>query len=122
MPVTVARDDAIFTLSVVGVVTNAEIATAFAQALSSSPGRDGMLLVWDSRGSQTPVSGDDIAWRFELVSTLGQRGLFRRVAWLLRPDQQQLRELGLTEMGTALGPIEASAFTDEAEALAWLTR
>jgi len=120
MPVVAARDDAVLTLSVSGVVTNEEIATAFARALASLPARGGMRLLWDSRGSQTPVSADDMAWRFELVSSLAQRGLFQRVAWLLRPEQGQLRELGLMEMGKALSAIEASAFTDEAEALAWL--
>lgn len=102
------------------MVTNEEIASAFAHALASSLGRSGLRLLWDSRGSQTPVSADDMAWRFELVSSLVQRGLFQRVAWLLRPEQGQLRELGLMEMGKALSTIEASAFTDEAEALAWL--
>jgi hypothetical protein len=122
MPVAFTRDDAILTLSVSGVVTNEEIATAFTQALASSPGRSGMALLWDSRGSQTPISADDMAWRFDLVSSLGQRGLFQRVAWLLRPDQEQLRELALMEMGDALGAIEASAFADEAGAIAWLKR
>ena len=122
MPVTFTCEDAILTLSVRGVVTNEEIASAFAQALASSPGRSGMRLLWDSRRSQTPVSADDMAWRFELVSSLGERGLFQRVAWLLRPEQQELRELGLMEMNKALSAIEASAFTDEAEALAWVKR
>jgi hypothetical protein len=88
-------------------VTNEEIAAAFAQALASWADRSGMRLLWDSRRSQTPVSAVDMAWRFALVSSLGQRGQLRRVAWLLRPGQRHLREPGLKEMGHALSAIEA---------------
>jgi hypothetical protein len=43
-------------------------------------------------------------------------------ALVLRQEQRQFLELGLMETETLPRTLEASVFTDEAAAIAWLTR
>lgn len=122
MPVTWEPRGAVVVLSVSGLVTNWEIAIAIHEAIANAPRQGGMRLLWDGRKSQTPVSSPDIAWRFELLSSLAERGIFSRGALLLRTEQRQYFDLAQLEIGKALRPMEAQVFTDEAEALAWLER
>jgi len=114
--------DVILTLAIVDVVTNQEIETALDEALASPAARNGMRLLWDSRRSQTPLSSDDMAWRFELLHALGRRGVFDRGALLLRPEQRQFLQLWQMQRDRVRMTLEASVFLDEAEAVAWLRR
>ena len=122
MPVTWKFREAILVLRVCGVVTNREVESAFAQAFANAPSQSGLRLLWDARESQTPVSSEDVAWRCQLVSSLGERGVLSRAALLLRPDQQAFLEFGRLQLWKALQPVEGATFSDEAEALAWLDR
>jgi len=122
MPVTWKFREAILMLRVCGVVTNREVESAFAQAFANAPSQSGLRLLWDARESQTPVSSEDVAWRCQLVSSLGERGVLSRAALLLRPDQQAFLEFGRLQLWKALQPVEGATFSDEAEALAWLDR
>jgi hypothetical protein len=122
MPVTWKFREVILMLRVCGVVTNREVESAFAAALAKAPSQSGLRLLWDARESQTPVSSEDVEWRFQLVSSLGERGILSRAALLLRPDQRAFLEFGRLELGKTLRPVEGAAFSDEAEALAWLDR
>jgi hypothetical protein len=122
MPVTWKFRETILTLRVCGVVTNREVESAFAAALAKAPAQSGMRLLWDARETQTPVSSEDVEWRCQLVSSLGERGVLSRAALLLRPDQQVFLALGRLELWKALQPVDAATFSDEAQALAWLDR
>jgi len=122
MPVTWKFRETILMLRVCGVVTNREVESAFAAALAKAPSQNGLRLLWDARESQTPVSSEDVEWRWRLVSSLGERGVLSRAALLLRPDQQVFLELGRLELWKALQPVDGATFSDEAEALAWLDR
>ncbi len=81
-----------------------------------------MRLLWDARETQTPLTAEDVEWRCQLVSSLGERGVLSRAALLVRPEQQVFLQLGRLELWKALQPVEGAAFSDEAEALAWLDR
>jgi hypothetical protein len=122
MPVTWKFRETILMLRVCGVVTNREVESAFAAALAKAPSQNGLRLLWDARESQTPVSSEDVEWRWRLVSSLGERGVLSRAALLLRPDQQVFLELGRLELWKALQPVDGATFSEEAEALAWLDR
>ena len=58
-----------------GMVEREEIEGALAAALSDPRSRPRLGLLWDGRSSQTPLSADDLDWRFGLVSSLAERGL-----------------------------------------------
>lgn len=122
MPVTWKFRETVLMLRVCGVVTNREVESAFAAAVAKPPAPSGLRLLWDARESQTPVSSEDVAWRCQLVSSLGERGVLSRAALLLRPDQQAFLEFGRLELWKALQPVEGATFSDETEALAWLDR
>ena len=122
MPVSWRFRGTILWLSVCGVVTNAEIEAAFAEAVAGAPSRRDLRLLWDARETQTPVTADDVAWRYELISSLAARGVLSRAALLVRPDQTVFLELGRQELWKALPALESDAFADETEALAWLDR
>jgi len=120
MPVSCQFRSGVLVLAVSGVVTNQEIDVTLAEALATAPCQKGMRMLWDARRSQTPISSSDMAWRFALLSSLGERGIVTRGALLLRPEQRQLLELGRLETSRALRTLESSVFTDESEAIAWL--
>ena len=122
MPVTWRFRGTVLWLSVSGVVTNAEIEAAFAEAVAGAPQQRDVRLLWDARATQTPVTAEDVAWRYELVSSLAERGVLSRAALLVRPDQTVFLELGRQELWKALPSLESDTFADEAEALAWLDR
>jgi len=122
MPVAWRFRGTILWLSVSGVVTNAEIEAAFAEAVAGAPSQRDLRLLWDARETQTPVTADDVAWRYELISSLAARGVLSRAALLVRPDQTVFLELGRQELWKALPALESDAFADETEALAWLDR
>ena len=122
MPVSWRFRGTILWLSVCAVVTNAEIEAAFADAVAGAPQQRDVRLLWDARETQTPVTAEDVAWRYELVSSLAERGVLSRAALLVRPDQTVFLELGRQELWKALPSLESDTFADEAEALAWLER
>jgi len=122
MPVTWKFRETILMLRVCGVVTNREIESAFLAALAKAPALSGMRLLWDARETQTPLSAEDVEWRCQLVSSLGERGVLSRAALLVRPEQQVFLQLGRLELWKALQPVDGATFSDEAEALAWLDR
>jgi len=102
MPVTWESRGLVLILSVTGVVTNQEIEQAFAEALAKSPSRSDLRLLWDARASLTPVSSDDMAWRFELVSSLAERSILSRAALLVGSEHLTLRELARAQIQNAL--------------------
>jgi hypothetical protein len=122
MPVTWKFRETILMLRVCGVVTNREIESAFVAALAKAPALSSLRLLWDARETQTPLTAEDVEWRCQVVSSLGERGVLSRAALLVRPEQQVFLELGRLELWKALQPVEGGAFSDEAEALAWLDR
>jgi hypothetical protein len=120
MPVTWAFRGSVLTLALSAVVTNEEIERAIGEAVANAPRRSAMQLLWDARESQTPVSSDDIAWRFELVSSLGERGILSRVALLLRNEHRLILEIARQQLPKALRAIECEVFTDASQAAKWL--
>jgi hypothetical protein len=104
-----------------GVVTNEEIDRVFVgQALSDTRVRLGTRLLWDACESETPLSADEMAWRIDLLASLGERGLVSRVALLVRAEQHTTIALGQSEVPKALPALPFAVFTEEAGALAWL--
>jgi hypothetical protein len=120
MPVTWSIRGLVFVLSVVDVVSNQEIEQAFADAVASAPRARGLRLLWDASASLTPVSSSDIAWRFELVSSLAERGILVRVALLVRNEQRLILDLFRAQLQQAIPSIHSGVFTESAEALTWL--
>jgi hypothetical protein len=120
MPVSWRFRGTILWLSVCGVVTNAEIEAAFGEAVAGAPQRRDLRLLWDARETQTPLTSEDVEWRYQLVSALAGRGVLSRAALLVRPDQTVFLELGRQELWKALPALDSDTFADEAEALAWL--
>jgi hypothetical protein len=122
MPASWTFRGTVLTLSVTGVVTNQEIETAIGEAIANAPSRSGLRLLWDARDTQTPLTAEDVEWRWRLVSSLARRGVLSRAALLLRPDQGAFHEFVRLQMWKALPSLEIEAFADEGEALAWLER
>lgn len=121
MPVTLEFRGSVLWLSVIGVVTNQEIQRAFSDALANAPHRSDMRLLWDARQTQTPLSSADMAWRFDLVTSLAGRGIISRAALLLESQDRaifELSRLGIKKVMSAALPCEV--FADASEALAWL--
>jgi len=122
MPVTWDFRGLVFMLSVIGVVTNQEIERAFAEAVANAPSKTGLRLLWDASASLTPVSSDDMAWRFDLVSSLAERGILFRAALLVRKEHRLILELFRAQMQKALPSVQSEVFTEPAEALVWLEK
>lgn len=120
MPVRWEIRGTLLILAFSGVVEREEIERAVAEALADPrSGRD-MGLLWDARRSQTPVSTDDLAWRFDLVSSLCERGLVSRVGLLLTERWRTTLEYVQAEARRMVPGLRAGVFVDEAEARAWL--
>ena len=122
MPVTWKFREAILMLRVCGVVTNRRSSP---RSLRRSPMRSHRPACGCSGTlgrPRAPLTAEDVEWRCQLVSSLGERGVLSRAALLVRPEQQVFLELGRLELWKALQPVEGAAFSDEAEALAWLDR
>jgi hypothetical protein len=114
---------AVLILIFTGLVERDEIEVALATALSDPRSGLGMGLLWDARRSETPVSTDDLAWRFALVSSLADRGLVHGVALLVTEDWRATRGFFgnfRAESSRMIPRLRAGIFADEAEALAWL--
>ena len=122
MPVTWFIRGSVMTLKVSDVVTNQEVDQAFAEALASDPSRRGLGLLWDASDSLTPLTSDDLAWRFRLVSSLAVRGILVRAALVVRPQHSLLIGLAQTQLQTMIPGLPTEVFADAAEALAWLER
>jgi hypothetical protein len=110
----------VLTLSVCGVVTNHEVELAMKDALANAPSQSGIRLLWDARETLTPMTTEDVRWRFELVSALAQRGILTRACVLFRSEQQQIAALVRPQFALAIPGIPCEAFTDATEAAAWL--
>lgn len=104
-----------------GAVDNAEIDRVFVgEALKDARSGLGTRLLWDACGSESALTAEDMAWRLDLLSSLGARGLVSRVALLVRAGQHTTIALGRSEVPKALTSLPFSVFTEEAEAMAWL--
>jgi hypothetical protein len=79
-----------------------------------------MGLLWDGRTSQTPLSADDLSWRFELVSSLAERALVSRAAVLVTEAWRATLDYFRSEAARIVPGLRLEMFVDEAEALAWL--
>jgi hypothetical protein len=101
-----------------GIVERKEIEAALAAALAQSPGVVGLL--WDGRLSQTPLSADDLDWRFDLVSSLTERGLVGCAAVLVTEHWRATLDYFRIAASRMRAGLRLEIFTDEAEALAWL--
>jgi hypothetical protein len=120
MPVECTIRDRVLALSVSGVVSNHEIETAVAAALAGVQPRTRVRLLWDARKTETPLTADDMAWRFALVSSLAKREVISRGALLVRDAPSSLLEVSRTELRKALRDFQCDVFTDESEARTWL--
>ena len=120
MPVAWTLDGPVVTLSVSGIVTNEEIEAGLRDALAATPGTSGLRLLWDARASQTAVSSEDMAWRFELVSSLADQGILSRIAVLFLDQHGLVRELARVQMQRALPGLPCEVFSEPEAALAWL--
>ena len=120
MPVAWTFREGVLALSVSGVVSNREVEAAIAEALTGVRLRTGTPLLWDARKTETPLTAEDISWRFDLVTSLAKRGLISHGALLVRNEPSSLLEMSRTELRKALGSFRCEVFTDESDALAWL--
>ncbi len=123
MPVTWEFRGTVLWLSVIASVTNQEIERAISEALASAPNLRDLRLLWDARQTETAVTSDDMAWRFNLVSSLAARGVISRAALLLESRDRALFEVSRLEIQKALWEaLPCDVFADASEALAWLER
>jgi hypothetical protein len=120
LPVTWEFRGAVLKLSVIAEVTNQEIESAISEALANAPYPSDMRLLWDARETQTAVTSSDMAWRFDLVLSLAERGIVSRAALLLGGHHRATFDFSRAEMQKALSPLPCEVFADAAEALAWL--
>jgi len=111
----------LLTLSVVGLVDNAEIERALTEGVASAGPGAQLHLLWDARRSVTLLSADDVAFRMGLVASLANRGIVARCAILGdRAHQQAIIDLLRKELPQALPQLPVRVFVDQAEALEWL--
>ena len=92
------------------------------EALADARASQGQSTLWDARGSHSVMGDDDIERRIAALKSLAESGRIARFALLLRPSQGMTAELYRSELPKAVYPLEFSAFTDEADAAAWLER
>ncbi len=102
--------------SVIGLVESKEVERSFVEAVSAVG--SGTLLLWDARRAEVVLTSDELARRFDLVDSLGERGLLRRAALLV--EKEDIAALFAAEMPKAFARLPVATFRDEAEALAWL--
>jgi SpoIIAA-like len=111
----------LLTLSVVGLVDNAEIERALTEGVASAEPGARLHLLWDARRSVTLLSAADVAFRMGLVASLADRGIVARCAVLGdAAHQQAIIDLLRKEMPRALPQLPVRVFVDQAEALEWL--
>ncbi|MFI4942527.1 MAG: hypothetical protein ACHP85_04635 [Burkholderiales bacterium] len=105
-----------------GVTSNDELERVFvSEALSDPRARPGLSVLWDARGSETPLSSEDFAWRVDVLRSLAARGLLSSLALLVRAGHVGLTaDLG-RQMAAAVQPLRFDAFDEESKALAWLS-
>jgi hypothetical protein len=121
MPVVWEFRDTILAVTESGVVPNEEIErVSVREALLDARSGPGTRLLWDARGSQTPLSAEDIAWRVDTLSSLAERGLLSRLALVVRGERRMTVGLGRSEMPKALRALQFDVFTEESQAVAWL--
>jgi hypothetical protein len=104
-----------------GLVERHEIEEALAGALADPRFVRGLGLLWDGRDSQTPLSTEDLRWRFDLVAGLAARGVVRRAAVLLTERWRATLDYLRSEVSRMRPGFLLETFTDEGEAVAWLT-
>jgi hypothetical protein len=120
VPVSWEYRGSLLTLSVRDVVTNQDIELAMNDAIANAPSQSGIRLLWDARETLTPVSSDDVWWRFDLISALAERGVLSRACVLFRSEQRQMVDLVRPQLLWAIPAIPCEAFTDASVAAAWL--
>ena len=104
-----------------GVTTNAELEHAFLHdALSDPRARPALRVLWDARGSERPVSGEDVAWRIYVLRSLAERGLLSSLALLVRGGHIGLTADHGRQMAMEVQPLRFDAFNEESEAFGWL--
>ncbi len=116
MPVSWEVRGTVLVFSVIGLVESEEVERALVEAVSTRG--PGTLLLWDARRAEVILSSDELARRFDLVSSLGDRGLLRRAALLV--EKEHIAALFASEMPKAFPRLPVATFRDEAAALAWL--
>ena len=101
-----------------------EVEAALNGAFSDPRFRPGMRLLVDARETTMPVSAAEIERRLDLYSSLPERGLFPRVAFLLRSERWPLVSLSHSYFKPPLHPgeLDLRVFADETEAIGWLER
>ena len=111
----------LLTISVIGLVDNAELERALTEGVASAgPGAE-LHLLWDARRSETLLSAADVVFRMGLVASLADRGIVARCAVLGDgANQQAIIDLLRKEMPKALPQLPVRVFVDQAEALEWL--
>jgi hypothetical protein len=102
-----------------GVYPNEEIERAIDEAMADARFAPHTRLLMDGRESHSPIS---VEWRVRFVLSLPGRGLYPKVAYLLRPEQESLLRLFNLAFRTPedRAVIDVKVFRTEAEALAWL--
>ena len=111
----------VLTISVVGLVENAEIERALTEGVASAEPGVQLHLLWDARRAVTLLSAADVAFRIILVASLADRGIVARCAVLGDgAHQQAIIDLLRREMPKALPQLPVRVFVDQAEALEWL--
>lgn len=120
MPVQWELRGTVLTLAFSGIAEKVEIEAALAAALSDTRFRPRVGLLWDGRLSQTPLSTEDLGWRFDLVSSLAERGLVDRAAVLVTEQWRATLDYFRGEVDRMVPGVPLAIFVDEAEALAWL--
>ena len=123
MPVAWTFRGELLAMTEAGVTPFEDLQRAFVdEALADPRARPRLSVLWDARGSHSVMGDDDIESRIAALKSLAESGRIARFAILLRPSQGMTADLYRSEMPKAVHPLEFSAFTDEAEAAAWLER
>jgi hypothetical protein len=104
-----------------GVTSNDELERAFVrEALADPRANPGLAVLWDSRLSVTPIAAEDVEWRSRMLWELAEHNRVARLALLLAP-RQGLTAATLRQRRTAIPGLQLEVFSDETEAVAWLT-
>ena len=107
-------------LTLTGIVEREEIEGALAAALAHPRSRPGLGLMWDARLSQSPLSAEELEWRFALVASLATRGALRRAALLVNEGWRGTLDYSGAEAARMAPGLPVEMHTDQAAALAWL--
>jgi len=122
MPVTWSFGEDVLTVAEVGLVPNPEIERVFiGEALADPRCGTATRVLWDARAAEFALPADEIAWRFETLASLAERGAISRFALVWPADRHETLALLHSEMPKAVQPLQMEIFTRAPEALAWLS-